>query len=44
MQKKTWLLEGRWEGKILGCEKNGPNSKCAFEQNNFVRIRYVARK
>jgi hypothetical protein len=47
--KKNMAAGGRWEGKniktpyTLGCEKNDPDSKCAFEQNNFLSIRYVAR-
>jgi hypothetical protein len=39
-----WRGDGRENVKmphILGCEKNGPDSKCAFEQNNFMSIRYV---
>jgi hypothetical protein len=47
MQKKhgCWREMGGKNVKtphILECEKNGPDSKCAFEQNNFVSIRYVA--
>jgi hypothetical protein len=40
--------EGRWEGKnvksprSVGCGKNGSDSKCSFEQNNFMSIRCVA--
>jgi hypothetical protein len=47
--KKNMAAGGRWEGKniktpyTLGCEKNDLDSKCAFEQNNFLSIRYVAR-
>jgi hypothetical protein len=49
MQKKNMAAGGEMGGtnakmpRILGCEKNGPNSKCSFEQNNFVSIRYVAK-
>jgi hypothetical protein len=48
MQKKNMAAGGEMGGKnvktprILECEKNGPDSKCAFEQNNFVSIRYGA--